>query len=191
MGGGVGSPEQSGSRAKKGKKRKSKRMGFALDMTPMVDVAFLLLTFFMLTTTFSKPNTMEINLPSTEMKDVDVAASNIFTLRMTEGDKAFWNIGFEPPIPFEVYDKSGAKPTISKTFKEILMREKEKIRARVNEDVMVVVMKFDKKAKYRNMVDVIDELNLMKLNRFSLAPFTDQDKADIEKLGAVDAPKAQ
>ncbi|MBN1278296.1 MAG: biopolymer transporter ExbD, partial [Chlorobiaceae bacterium] len=41
---------------KKGR-RQSKRLGFHLDMTPMVDVAFLLLTFFMLTTTFSKSNT--------------------------------------------------------------------------------------------------------------------------------------
>ncbi|KER09363.1 MAG: biopolymer transporter ExbD [[Candidatus Thermochlorobacteriaceae] bacterium GBChlB] len=185
MGGGVGAPEQSSSRAKKGKKRKTKRMGFSLDMTPMVDVAFLLLTFFMLTTTFSKPNTMEINLPSQEMKDVEVAASNIFTLRMTEGNKAYWNIGFEPPIPFELYETGGDKPTISKKFKELIMGEKEKVRARVNDDVMVVVLKFDKTAKYRNMVDIIDELNLMKVNRFSLAPFTDADREEIQKLGAA------
>ena len=51
---------QSGPRSAKKGRRHSKRIGFHLDMTPMVDVAFLLLTFFMLTTTFSKSNTMEI-----------------------------------------------------------------------------------------------------------------------------------
>ncbi|RNA64455.1 biopolymer transporter ExbD, partial [Prosthecochloris sp. ZM_2] len=44
-------------------KRERKRLGFHIDMTPMVDVAFLLLTFFMLTTTFGLQNTMEINIP--------------------------------------------------------------------------------------------------------------------------------
>ena len=49
----------------KGKKKK-KRAGVRIDMTPMVDVAMLLLTFFMLTTVFSKPQTMELNLPPDE-----------------------------------------------------------------------------------------------------------------------------
>jgi biopolymer transport protein ExbD len=47
----------------KGKKKKTKRAGVRIDMTPMVDVAMLLLTFFMLTTVFNKPQTMELNLP--------------------------------------------------------------------------------------------------------------------------------
>ena len=61
-----------GRRTHKKGRRRSKRIGLHLDMTPMVDVAFLLLTFFMLTTTFSKSNTMEINIPP-ERAEVKVA----------------------------------------------------------------------------------------------------------------------
>ncbi len=181
MGGGVAAPESQSSR-KKGKKKKTKRVGFSLDMTPMVDVAFLLLTFFMLTTTFSKPNTMEVNLPSKDMSEVKVAESNVLTIRVTEGDKAYWNIGFDEPKPFELYDKSGSRPTISPAFRELLQTESEKIRQRVGEDVMAIVLKFDKKAQYRNLVDVLDELNILKYKRFSIADFTEQDREEIEKV---------
>ena len=48
---------------KKGDKVRAKKMSTKIDMTPMVDLAFLLLTFFLLTTTFNKPKTMEVNMP--------------------------------------------------------------------------------------------------------------------------------
>ena len=66
-----------------------KRIGFKLDMTPMVDVAFLLLTFFMLTTTFSKSNTMEINLPP-ETGEVSIAERNVMTFRVPGDGHAYW-----------------------------------------------------------------------------------------------------
>jgi len=181
----VGSPEPK----KKGKKGKKspKRVGFSLDMTPMVDVAFLLLTFFMLTTTFSKPKTMEINLPAekNDQTQVEVAESNVLTVRIMEGDKAYWNIGFKPPEAIELYDAGGgAKPSISDKFRKMLKDQREKIRQEVGEDVMVLVLKLDKKAKYRNLVDVIDELNISNppIKRFSIADFTEADGEEIAQM---------
>ncbi|MFM7079991.1 MAG: ExbD/TolR family protein, partial [Bacteroidota bacterium] len=55
--------EPAGGGGKKDGKVKQKKSTTHIDMTPMVDLAFLLLTFFMLTTTFSKPKTMEVNMP--------------------------------------------------------------------------------------------------------------------------------
>ena len=73
-----------GHEKKKGKKRKKmRRIGIRIDMTPIVDVAFLLLTFFMLTTTMSRPQTMEINLPPSNTT-VEVAESNLLTIRIKE-----------------------------------------------------------------------------------------------------------
>ena len=63
---------EAGGGGKKGKKHK-KRVGVRMDMTPMVDVAFLLLTFFMLTTTFNTPQVMEISLPPDSKVSVEVA----------------------------------------------------------------------------------------------------------------------
>jgi biopolymer transport protein ExbD len=181
----VGSPEPK----KKGKKGKKspKRVGFSLDMTPMVDVAFLLLTFFMLTTTFSKPKTMEINLPAEKNEEtkVEVAESNVLTVRIMEGDKAYWNIGFKPPEAIELYETDGgSKPAISDKFRKMLKEKREQIRQEVGEDVMVLVLKLDKKAKYRNLVDIIDELNISNppIKRFSIADFTEADGEEIAQM---------
>ncbi len=186
----VGSPEPK--QSKKGKKVR-KRLGFRLDMTPMVDVAFLLLTFFMLTTTFSKPKTMEINLPAekNDQTQVEVAESNVLTVRIMEGDKAYWNIGFKPPEAIELYDTDGdAKLSISDKFRRMLRENRERIRQEVGEDVMVLVLKLDKKARYRNLVDVIDELNISNppIKRFSIADFTEADGEEIAQMLAGGAP---
>src|SRR3990172_12001778 len=84
------------SHGKKGKKRKGRRLGIRLDMTPLVDVAFLLLTFFMLTTTFSLPQVMEITLPPSETKS-EVTESSLMLLRLMENGTIYWNMGTESP----------------------------------------------------------------------------------------------
>ncbi len=180
----VGSPEPK--KSKKGGKKKPKRLGFRLDMTPMVDVAFLLLTFFMLTTTFSKPKTMEINLPAEKNEDtkVEVAESNVLTVRIMEGDKAYWNIGFKPPEAIELYESDDGKPVVSDKFRKMLRENRDRILQEVGEDVMVLVLKLDKKAKYRNLVDIIDELNIANppIKRFSIADFTEADGEEIAQM---------
>lgn len=189
----VGSPAPG--KSKKGKKRKSKRVGFSLDMTPMVDVAFLLLTFFMLTTTFSKPKTMEINLPAEKnANEVKIAESNVLTVRIMEGDKAYWNIGFEQPKAITLYEQDGgSKPAINNEFRKMLSDNRERIRQEVREDVMVLVLKLDKKAKYKNLVDIIDELNVSNppIKRFSIADFTDADRDEINLMLAGGAPQPE
>jgi biopolymer transport protein ExbD len=171
---GVGAPQQSGSRGRKGKKKKTRRIGFNLDMTPMVDVAFLLLTFFMLTTTFNKPNTMEINVPPEDM-EVKVAESNVMTLRIVAQDSMFWNLANDSAQGLKMYDAGAKGPMLNSTLKSILQKEYD------TNDKLVVVIKPDKKAKYRNLVDIIDELNLMKIDRFSLADFTEYDSLEVLK----------
>ena len=76
--GAVDTPE-TGAKHKKGgiRKRQPKRLGVKIDMTPMVDVAFLLLIFFMCTTVFRKPQALEINLPPDPKAKVEIAQSNV------------------------------------------------------------------------------------------------------------------
>src|SRR5678815_2376860 len=96
--GAVDTPD-TGAKHKKGGRRKPKRIGVKIDMTPMVDVAFLLLIFFMCTTVFRKPQALEINLPPDPKAVVEIKQSNVMTLRMvadpdtTRGVRAFWKIG--------------------------------------------------------------------------------------------------
>lgn len=162
---------QSKGKQKHGAKRKKKRVNIRIDMTPMVDVAFLLLTFFMLTTTMNKPQTMEINLPPADAK-AEVAESNLLTLRISEDFKIFWNIGTEKPQTVDGSDKKTKLVNLGKLLKE---------RNSANPKLITLV-KVDGKAKYIDMVDIMDELNINDITRFSLAPMLDEDKKIIGTL---------
>src|SRR5437667_6310256 len=88
---------------KEGGTQKPKRIGVKIDMTPMVDVAFLLLIFFMCTTVFRKPQALEINLPPDPNAKVEIAESNVMTLRVvapadsTRGEvRTFWRLAKNP-----------------------------------------------------------------------------------------------
>src|SRR5512140_3577118 len=88
---------------KKKKRKKSRRLSVRIDNTPMVDVAFLLLTFFMLTTTMNRPQTMEINLPP-EKTTVEVAKSNLLTHLVKEEGSIYWNMSTDKPVKVEYKD---------------------------------------------------------------------------------------
>jgi len=153
---------------KKKKKKKMRRVNIRIDMTPMVDVAFLLLTFFMLTTSMSRPQTMEINLPpKQDGKDVkvEVAQSNLLTLRIKDDGTIFWNIGIDEP-------------------KKVEFKDLRKMMTQYNETnpKLVTLIKIDRKGKYHMMVDIMDELNLANVTRFSLAPMEDADQKLLQKV---------
>src|SRR5258706_12388144 len=76
----------------KHKKVRAKKSSTHIDMTPMVDLAFLLLTFFMLTTTFSKPKTMEINMPIKD-KEKPEPINNAVTVLLTDKNRVYWYYG--------------------------------------------------------------------------------------------------
>ena len=136
-------------------------------MTPMVDVAMLLLTFFMLTTVFSKPQTMELNLPPDEKQTVEVAASLLLTVRVAPNMAIYWSMGTEPTALKKVAFKE-LRPLLIDKLREI--------------PKLITLVQIDREAKYNDMVDVIDELNLANITRFSIAPMTDKDKQLIAKV---------
>ena len=150
----------------KGKKKK-KRAGVRIDMTPMVDVAMLLLTFFMMTTVFNKPQTMELNLPPDETVKVEVAASTLLTVRVAPNLEIYWSMGTEPTALKKVAFKE-LRPLLIGKLKEI--------------PKLITLVQIDREAKYNDMVAIIDELNLANITRFSIAPLTDKDKQMIAKV---------
>ncbi len=158
---------QSRSHARAGKKHKKKRrLGIRIDMTPMVDVAFLLLTFFMLTTVFSKPQTMELNLPPSDVP-VEVGESSLLTLRADSTGAIYWNIGIEKPVRI--------------SFKELRPLLLERIKANPK---LITLVKVDREGTYGLMVDIMDELNLADITRFSLAPMGATDKAILKRVAS-------
>jgi biopolymer transport protein ExbD len=151
----------------KGPKKKKKRAGVRIDMTPMVDVAMLLLTFFMLTTVFNKPQTMELNLPPDKEVQVEVAASKLLTVRIMPNLEIYWSMGNEPTALKKI------------TFKELRPLLVDKLR---NSKDLITLVQIDRDAKYNDMVDVVDELNLANITKFSIAPLKDTDKSLIRKV---------
>jgi biopolymer transport protein ExbD len=151
----------------KGQKKKKKRAGVRIDMTPMVDVAMLLLTFFMLTTVFNKPQTMELNLPPDIEVKVEVAASTLLTVRVTPNMDIYWNMGNEPTALKKI------------TLKELRPLLVERLRGIPK---LITLVQIDREAKYNDMVDIIDELNLANITRFSIAPLKDVDKKLIARV---------
>jgi len=151
---------------KKKKRRKMRRLGVRIDMTPMVDVAFLLLTFFIYTTTMSRPQTMEINMPPRDVS-VPVAETNLLTLRVKEDGSIYWNMGFEKPEKIE--------------FKGLRAFLAEKIGQNPK---LITLLKIDRKGKYTMMVDIMDEFTLAGISRFSIAHMEDTDKKILEKVSS-------
>ena len=130
----------------------------------MVDIAFLLLTFFMLTSVFSRPQTMEINLPPEETT-VEVAESNLLTLRVDSTGAIYWNMGVELP---KRVDFKALRP---------LLLERSK-----NNPKLITLIKVDREGTYNMMVNIMDELNLANITRFSLAAMLPGDKALLKKV---------
>lgn len=83
---------------KKGIRRPKQRVSIRIDMTPMVDIAFLLLIFYMVTTVFAMPQAMEINLPPKDQEEeIEIKESNLMTIRVDEAGRFWWNL--KTPTP--------------------------------------------------------------------------------------------
>jgi len=138
---------------KKGGKVRSKKVSTKVDLTAMVDLAFLLITFFMLTTSLSKPIAMDIAKPDQQDNDVrlELRASETMTILLGKNDKVAWYMG----------EAETAQPTIE-SFTEVrksLLKNKEDLyKARGRQ--LVIVVKPTEGATYKNFVDIMDELNI-------------------------------
>jgi len=129
----------------------------------MVDVVMLLITFFMLTTVFTTPQTMEINLPPDETP-VEVGESSLLTLRVMADGSVYWNMGIERPQRIE--------------FAQLRPLLLERV---ASNPKLITLVKVQRDGTFNQMVDVMDELGLARITRFSMAPFKDVDLRFIQK----------
>jgi biopolymer transport protein ExbD len=156
---------------KKDGKVRSKKTSTRIDMTPMVDLAFLLLTFFVMTTTLNKPQTMEITMPEkpkNEDKPPVVNEKRVLTLVLGQDDKIYWYLGITDP-KLEVTDFS------TNGVRDVLMKENAAIKE------MVVLIKPSDESRYKNVVDILDEMNITNIGRYALVEITDVDKQLIKE----------
>ncbi len=149
----------------KGKKVRSKKASTHVDMTAMVDLAFLLLTFFLLTTTFNKPQTMEIVLPDkteNDDKPTEIKESKALTLLLSKDNRVFWYAGInDPKVEVTNFGPNGVRKLLQKRVATI--------------PGLVVLIKSDDDAVYKNFVDILDEMNINKVPTYAIVDITDKE----------------
>ncbi|MFA6541256.1 MAG: biopolymer transporter ExbD [Bacteroidota bacterium] len=143
---------------------KTKRVGFKLDMTPMVDVAFLLLTFFMLTTQFKPTSVAEIVLPESHSK-FKLPDSDVMTVTVDKEGRVYLGLDSQN-LRARVFGKENMlKAGMEVDIKDLgkLMRQ-----ARLSNFKLRTVIKGDKEADYKVIQDVMDVLQKENITRFNL-----------------------
>lgn len=172
-GGGFDAPDSGGGLHKQKKYKKGKKLGVRIDMTPMVDVIMLLLTFFILTTTLNTPQIMQINLPKGDEQDkIKVDMGDVLYLRVSELGNVYLSKGLS--------DGSEAPPE-KVAFNEM----KGKIESYyASNPKLIILLKFDRKMKYNTMVDILDEINKAAIEkRYSFMKLEDPDKEIVKNAG--------
>jgi biopolymer transport protein ExbD len=170
--------DSGGGGKKKGGKVRAKKQSTRVDMTPMVDLAFLLLTFFILTSTFNKSKTMELTMPDKVTKEEEqtkINENDILNLVLGENDKIYYWTGLTPPAEITNYSKDGVR--------KLLLD-----RIRQNPKLMILIKPKDE-SRYNNMVDILDEMDITQMKRYAIVEFTNDDKTII--AGGVQEEPAQ
>jgi biopolymer transport protein ExbD len=205
-------------KGKKGGKRKAKKHSTRIDMTPMVDLMCLLITFFMLTTAFSKPKVMVITMPEkTDNPDdknrPEIPKNRTLNILLTEGHKVYYYIGIaDPKKPAELpqliktdFSKDGIRKFLLIKNKDLFTKIAEYRDKRVTGKIEVadttadseikklkkedqkgpiVLIKADEKTKYKDMVDIIDEMAICNIASYAVV-----DPSPIELEMLKNAPK--
>jgi biopolymer transport protein ExbD len=185
--------EDSGGSHKKGPGvKKAKKLSTRVDMTPMVDLGFLLITFFIFTTTMSSPKALNLNMPKDTKKDEELnkaKESGALTIMLGKNNAVYYYEGQLAP------DGSNFKTATFATIRdEIINKKKDVMKTHVHDDKcpkiwadnkgdknscldrdFVVVIKPDQDATYKNTVDMLDEMTINNVKRYAMVDITPQE----------------
>ncbi len=163
----------------KGKGR-SKKLSTRVDMTPMVDLGFLLITFFMLATTLSKPQAMELNVPaktedSTEQPEVK--ASKVLNLILGPDDSIYYYVGLDNSMVGSI-DFS-----VPKNVEPIIYDRQNAVQQQFGDkNELIVLIKAMKASRYKNLVNILDEMSITQTKRYAIVDFAETDSMIIYNI---------
>jgi biopolymer transport protein ExbD len=171
--------DTSGGGKHKGGKVRSKKASTRVDLTAMVDLAFLLITFFMLTTTLAKKKAMDLTMPDNSVKtsQLPIAASRSMTILLGSHNKVEWYMG-EPgksAPTVDNYGKDGIRKALIENGKQVAATHA------APDNFMIVVVKPSDKSTYENLVSVMDELNITNVQSRAIVKITPMEIGDLQK----------
>ena len=193
--------ENNSGKGKEGK-GKQKKMTIRVDFTPMVDMNMLLITFFMLCTSLSKPQTMEISMPTKDTQEdmqTKVAASRAITLLLGEDDKVYYYLG-EPnyqdytSLKETTYTPDGLRAVLLARNANVVARinelKKKKLDGEITEEEFktqsteikkdenapVVSIKGTDESTYKNLIDALDEMQICNIGKYVITDIADADR---------------
>jgi len=172
--------------------KKAKKLSTRVDMTPMVDLGFLLITFFIFTTTMSSPKALNLNMPKDTNKEEELnkaKESGALTILLGKDNHVYYYEGQLLP------DGSNFKSTNFLGIRdEIINKRNEVIKNHVHDANcpkiwaenkgdknscldrdLVVVIKPDQDATYKNTVDILDEMTINNVKRYAMVDITPQE----------------
>lgn len=151
--------------------KKSKKHSTRVDLTPMVDLGFLLITFFIFTTTVSQPTSMNLNMPK-DTKDPNdntkVKESGSLTLLLGKSNVIYYYYGNDP---------STMQTTGYKDVRRIILDKKKSTPAA---DLFIII-KPDKDATYKNAVDILDEMDINDIGKYAMVDPTADEYSKIQQ----------
>lgn len=153
--------------------KKGKKLSTRVDLTPMVDLGFLLITFFVFTTTISQPTAMRLALPDDKVKDEDqnkIKQSGALTILLGGNNNVFYYEGELTP------DASNFKSTNFKDIRDVIIRKKQQ--ADTN---LVVVIKPNDQSTYKNFIDILDEMSINVVKRYAVVDISTVEDELIKK----------
>ncbi|MBD8347135.1 biopolymer transporter ExbD [Dysgonomonas sp. GY617] len=212
----MASADTGGGEQKKGQPQK---INLRVDFTPMVDMNMLLITFFMFCTTLSKPQTMDIVMPTkdkdlTEEDKNQVKASKAITVILGEKDKIYYYEGEPDYNDFNTLKVTDYSP---EGFRALLLQRNSDAVAKIRElridrakkkiteeefkeqsseiknakDGQVVVIKPTNGASYKNLVDVLDEMQICSIGKYAIVEMADGDNFLVQNFESKGALSAQ
>jgi biopolymer transport protein ExbD len=133
-----------------------------VDMTPMVDLGFLLITFFMFTTTFSLPYVMDLAMPKKGDETGPMKVSNTLTLILGKENRLFWYQEVSDKLTLNAINETTFSP---KELRTLLISKRNSAENPVN---FTVIIKPTDESSYKNMVDILDEMTITKMPHYAL-----------------------
>jgi biopolymer transport protein ExbD len=185
--------------------KKSKKLSTRVDLTPMVDLGFLLITFFIFTTTMSSPTAMKLNVPKdTDEKDqTKIKQSGALTIIMGKGDQIYYYMGelTDPNSQWKTATYKGIRDIILDKKKEVVaahIHDKgcEQLQkdaggdanACLDRDFMVII-KPGAESSFKNTVDILDEMTINVVKRYALVDISDQETTLVKATEAANGIK--